>query len=215
MKTIALLAQKGGVGKTTLTIHLAVQAQLLGSKAALIDIDPQGSLRHWAERREQQREAEEPQVFQCSTEQLKEVLGLCRDHGYDYAFIDTLPRIEKPAVTAARLSDLSVIPTGPTTRDMEAIGASVEIARSVGQPAVIVVNRGRPGSPVNATAREILTGYKLPVCLHPIMNRAIFQDSDIDGGTAMEHEPNGKGSMEISLVWEWIGKQLQKGAQNG
>ena len=211
MNVISLLAQKGGVGKTTLSIHLAVQAHLEGKKAALVDIDPQGSLSTWSLRREQQRGAEQPTVLQAEPDRLEEVLSLCRDHSFDYVFVDTLPRVETSAAVATRLSDIAVIPTGPSARDIEAIGPSVELAQSLETTAVIVVNRGRPGSSVNAQALTVLEDYGVPVCQFPIMNRAIFQDSDIDGGTAMEHEPKGKASMEIELVWRWIENKLAKG----
>lgn len=210
MQVISLLAQKGGVGKTTLSIHFAVQASLEGSKAALIDIDPQGSLSAWALRREQQRDSEHPTVLQAKPDQLEEVIDLCRDHTFDYVFIDTLPRVEDSAAKATDLSDIVIIPTGPSARDIEAIGPTVSLAESLTTEAFILVNRGRPGSSINDQAIEILSDYGVAVCQYPIMNRAIFQDSDIDGGTAMEHEPKGKASMEVKIVWNWIESKLSK-----
>lgn len=207
MKTIAAIAQKGGVGKTTLATHLAVQATLDGARVALIDTDAQGSTAQWGMSRREEREAAEPTVI-IGAEALEDILEACRDEGFDYVFVDTLPNIQKAAIEPARFADFSLIPTGPTVLDIRAIGETVEAVKQLGKPSGIVINQGRPSSNINETAADVLAGYGLPICPQRVMRRAIISDSMIDGGTAIEHDPRGKAAKEIAGVWQWVQSQL-------
>ena len=201
MQIISLLAQKGGVGKTTLTLHYAVEALRSGvASVAVIDTDPQASASRWAQR----RESDAPDVLAAGPHNLAEAVEACRQSGVDLVLIDTPPQVKDASVEACRLADLCVIPCGPSPLDIEAIGATVAIVEAVGVSAVIVVNRGRHSSGVNAEAADVLAGYGLPVCPVTIMRRAALEDAFIDGRAVAEIKGADKAVAEITDSWNWI-----------
>lgn len=208
MLTIGILAQKGGVGKTTLALHWAVEAQqATGASVAVIDIDlPQCSAAAWAERRE--REA--PLVLKAGAPDLNEALAACQNNGVTHVFIDTMPRVERPCLEAARAADLIVIPCGPSIVDIEAIGDTVSIAHQSGTPAVLVLNQGRSGSSINSKAVAVLEQYGFPICPTVIMRRAVLADAFTDGRAVREIEPAGKAANEIEMSWKWIAGHARK-----
>lgn len=206
MKTLGVLAQKGGVGKTTLALHWAVMAHQLGESVAIIDTDTQGSAASWGRR----RKSEEPVVLEASESNLGEALDACQGAGITLSLIDTMPRIERPSVQAARKANLVVIPCGPTVLDIEAIGGTIAIAERVGVPALIVLNQCRHSSRVNDKAAHILQEYGLPICPSYIMRRAVLEDSFVDGSAVNEVEPMGKAAAEIEASWTWISEYLHR-----
>ncbi len=207
MQTIGMLAQKGGVGKTTLALHWAVCAQQSGSSAAIIDADTQGSAASWGRRRQH----DTPAVLEVDPhgQELSQAIEACRNGGIAFTFIDTMPRIEAPSAQAARLSDLVVIPCGPTVLDIEAIGATIDIAQGVGARPVIVLNQCRHSSGINDQAAETLSDYGLPVCPVHIKRRAALEDAFIDGRAVNEVEPSGRATDEIRRSWLWLQDQLE------
>lgn len=206
MKTISVLSQKGGAGKTTLTLHWAVVAEASGLSVAVIDSDSQASSVKWAERRGE----ETPVVLQANEQQLSDAVEACRQENIDRVFIDTMPRVESPSAEAARLADLVVIPCGPTVLDMEAIGDTVAITRRLRRRTVIVLNQCRHSSGINDQAAVILQDYGLPICPTFVMRRAALEDAFIDGRAVVEVEPRGKGAAEIHETWNWIEQQLKE-----
>lgn len=208
LRTVAILAQKGGAGKTTLTLHWAVAAEAKHRKVAVLDTDPQGSATAWAERRLELGKSS-PAVFKAQDRNLPELIAACAADGYDLVLIDTMPRVERPSVDAARVADLVVIPCGPSIIDIEAIGATIAITTRLQTPAVVVLNQGRPGSSINTQAAQLLSGYGLPLCPTTIMRRASLADAFNDGRAVMELEPGGKGSQEICASWDWIAQKLR------
>ncbi len=202
MMTIATLAQKGGVGKTTLTLHWAVEALRLGQgPVAVVDMDTQQSAVRWASR----RAAEAPRVLQANADNVARAIDAVREHGFELVLLDTMPRVSASSVEAAKLADFVVIPCGPSPLDIEAISETVGIVRETNTPAAVVLNRGRHSSGINAEAIGLLErSYGLPVCPHPVMHRAALADAFVDGRAVAELEPGGKAADEISATWSWI-----------
>src|SRR6185369_16883098 len=95
MLTVAVIAQKGGVGKTTLALHLAVEAAKVGP-TVIVDIDPQSSAAQWAD----SRMAKEPTVVACPPARLAVALQAARNKGARFAFIDSAPAVESAALAA-------------------------------------------------------------------------------------------------------------------
>src|SRR4051812_9330361 len=116
MKVIALLSQKGGAGKTTLALHLAVAAEQDGHQTAIIDLDPQASAASWGD----SRAAETPVVVSAQSSRLAQVLEAARNAGAALAIIDTAPHSESAALAAARAADLILIPCRPAILDLRA-----------------------------------------------------------------------------------------------
>jgi chromosome partitioning protein len=206
MKTIGILARKGGAGKSTLTLHWAVEAERQRRRVAVIDIDPQQTSVKWSKRRLQQLGKQTPAMLVATASNLQEALEACEANGLALVLIDTPPHVEAPCREAARLADLVVIPCGPSAPDLEAISATIHVLQETKTPGVIVLNQGRPGSSINDKAMAVLTQYGLPVCPVPIIRRAALADAFTDGRAVVELEPDGKAADEITRSWAWIMK---------
>ena len=139
MLSIGFLAQKGGAGKTTLAVHLAV----LAGDALLVDLDPQRSAAEWWET----RSAELPELAVGEARDLKSALASSQRA---WVVVDTAPHAAEDARTVASLVDLVVIPTRPAILDLRAIRATVEIISRAGARAVVVLN----ACPVARTVAE-------------------------------------------------------------
>lgn len=206
MKTIGILARKGGAGKSTLTLHWAVEAERQRRRVAVIDIDPQQTAVKWSKRRLQQLGKSTPAMLVATASNLQEALEACQTSGLALVLIDTPPHVEAPCREAAKLADLVVIPCGPSAPDLEAIGATIHVLQETKTPGVIVLNQGRPGSSINDKAMAVLRQYGLPVCPVPIIRRAALADAFTDGRAVVELEPDGKAAGEITRSWAWIMK---------
>jgi chromosome partitioning protein len=207
MKTIGVLARKGGAGKSTLTLHWAVEAERQGKgQIAVIDMDPQQTSVKWSKRRLQLGKLT-PAMLVATSSDLREAVDACKTNGISMVLIDTPPHVEAPCKEAAKQANLVVIPCGPTAPDLEAIGATIYILKETQTPGIIVLNQGRPGSSINNKALTVLKQYGLPVCSVPIMRRAALADAFTDGRAVVELEPDGKAAAEITRSWEWIVKQ--------
>lgn len=190
---ITLLSQKGGVGKTTLAVHLAVEAAKGRKKSAIIDADPQASSFQWYERRKDKKNIQV--VRQKEQDELRE---------HDFLFIDTSPRIEKNEFKAIMQSDVTLIPCQPSFFDLASILESVELCEVAKKKYFIVLNRVVPRA--NQTKRIIasLEENKIPVCPVLIYNRQLFAEPMDKGLTAMELEAGGKAAVEIKALWNFV-----------
>jgi chromosome partitioning protein len=198
MKSIALIAQKGGVGKTTLAVNLAVAT---GLKAALFDLDQQESAVMWADR----RKADLPHVEFLTERRLPEALKAAANHGFDLAIIDTPPAAGPQAYTAAQAADLILVPCRPSLVDLDAIKRTAQLIKSAGVTAFVVFN----AAPHSATvllddARTIVAGVGLAVAPVVLRERSVFRAAWPLGKTASEVEPNGKAAREISDLQKWV-----------
>lgn len=209
MKTLSMIAQKGGTGKTTLSIHLAVQATLNDIKVLLVDIDPQASATTWWQR----RQAEKPELAQADGNKLENILAAARQNDYELIIIDSAPHNSTAAQTCARLSDMILIPTRPAILDLDAIGATTQLVENMGTPARIVLNACPPptryGEPhIVSEAREALQEYRLPVSAAALSQRAAFSHALIDGRAISEFDPKSKAAVEINALWDSIAEEL-------
>ncbi len=209
MKTLSMIAQKGGTGKTTLSIHLAVQASLQRLKVLLVDVDPQASATSWWRR----RPGQEPALLQSRGSALRHVLRTAEDQGYDLVVIDTAPHSSEESTACARLSDWVCIPTRPAILDLDAIGTSTDLVTEIGTGALIILNSCPPPTlfgeaKIVTEAREALDTYRIPVCDVAISQRADFGHALIDGRAVAEFHPKGKAAREIDRLWYTLKRKL-------
>ncbi|MCH8999889.1 MAG: ParA family protein, partial [Proteobacteria bacterium] len=165
MKVIVIAARKGGSGKTTLAGHLSVQAERAGAgPAALIDIDPQGSLTAWWN----SRAAPTPVFAQATVPGLAEDIQRLRDSGIAVLIIDTPPALTQTIADVVGHADLVVIPTRPSPHDLRSIGATAELVEHLGKPLVFVLNGATPRARINGEALSVLSqhGMLAPVVIH-------------------------------------------------
>lgn len=206
VRVLALASQKGGSGKTTLSGHLAVQAQLAGAgPVVLIDIDPQGSLADWWN----EREADLPAFAQTTVARLANDLAILREQGFKLAVVDTPPAITMAIQSVISVAELIVVPTRPSPHDLRAVGATVDLCERAGKPLIFVVNGATPKAKITSEAAVALSqhGTVAPTTLH---HRTDFAASMIDGRTVMEVDPNGRSAGEVEQLWEYVSDRLEK-----
>ena len=210
MKIVTLLAQKGGTGKSTLSIHLAVLAAAKKLKVLIADIDPQQSTTFWHQRRADKV----PEVIPLDASSLKQSIADMETSGVDLLVIDTAPHSREETFIAAQLADFILIPTRPAILDLQAIGDSVKIVQNINGHAAIVLNAcpfpGKNGErAIVSEAREALSGYGLPVAPVAISNRVALSHSLIDGKSVTEFESDGKAADEIRELMNWINQEAK------
>lgn len=200
MKTIAIVSRKGGAGKTTISTHLAVAAEGLGIATALFDLDPQASAALWADHRGESF----PAVMPAQHPRLLSLLRQAEAQGAGLVILDTPPEADTIASAAAEHADAILIPCRPSGLDLDAIGASVRIARAVGKSPFVVINAAPvQGSEVDEMRIALRTGgvEVAPVVLH---QRKAFSARMQEGRTAIETEPKGKAAEEIRALLLWL-----------
>jgi chromosome partitioning protein len=206
MYTLVLASQKGGSGKTTLSGHLAVQAQNAGvGPVALIDTDPQGSLTHWWNA----RAAREPLFAKVGLFDLGEALVHLSRSGIRLAVIDTPPAITEAISSVIGHADLVILPTRPSPHDLRAVGATVDIAERQGKPVLFVINAATPRARITGEAAVALSqhGTVAPVTIH---QRVDFAASMVDGRTVGEVAPSSASAKEIRELWIYVQGRLAR-----
>lgn len=205
MHVIALLSQKGGTGKTTLSLHLAVAAEREGHVAAVIDLDPQASAAGWKD----SRPAETPVVVSIPATRLPQALDLARGAEAELVLLDTAPHSSDVALAAAEAADVVLIPCRAGILDLRAIGATARLAKIAGKPAYVVLNSLPPrATNVIADARDAVAVHGLEVAPVTIQQRAAFAHALTAGQTAQEYEPNGKAADEVAQLYAWLRTML-------
>ena len=205
MKTVAVESQKGGSGKTTTTLNLAVAAGIAGKTVVVIDLDPQASAAGWKDL----RSAGAPVVVSVPPARLTQALRAAREGGADLVLIDTAPHAESAALAAAKVADLILIPTRPGILDLRAIGTTADLAKIAGKPAFVVLNAIPPGATrLIEDARTAAGVHGLAVAPVVIEQRAALSHSLTAGQTAQEYEPTGKAAEEIARLYNWLCAQL-------
>ena len=206
MLTVAVIAQKGGVGKTTLALHLAVEAAKTGP-VCVIDTDPQASAAQWADG----RKAQQPAVVACPAARLAISLRAARENGSHVTFIDTAPAIESPALAAVRLADFCLIVSRPGILDLRSIGVNVEIAKLAGKPVAAVINAAPAQGAQAMTATETVhKWYGVEVCPVVVHQRAVFGHALVQSKCAQEVEPASKASTEVAALWDWLAQRARQ-----
>ena len=207
MKTIVTLSQKGGAGKTALTLNLAVAAQKAGFKVGVIDVDPQQSSAEWGDQRAEVTD-EGPSVIGGHAKGLPKLLATASDGGADFVFIDSPPGKNDAHLEMARLADLILVPCRPSVVDIRAITATAEIGTLAGKQVWVVFNAAPPTSPyLVEQAREALKTWEIESVPHVIHHRIAFVTSFAQGRGAIEEDPNGKAADEIRDLFDWVRDQ--------
>lgn len=201
MYTVALVAQKGGTGKTTLAVSLAVAAGQVGMTSIIVDLDPQATACNWKDR----RKSDGPVVIDAQPARLAAALAKAAENGVDFAVIDTPARNEQSALAAAKVADLVLIPCRPQAYDLETIPNTKEILALAGNtPALAVLNAVPAIGDRHEQARSLLARLQVPVCPYMLGHRAVFGDAGAVGQAAQEYDPRGKGAAEILQVYKYI-----------
>jgi chromosome partitioning protein len=212
MDVVAVIAQKGGVGKTTLALSLAVAAQRTGKTAAVVDLDPQATACNWGDRRGQ----ESPVIVSAQPARLSNVLKSAEEAGAKIVIIDTPPRAEQAAMAAAKAAHLILVPCRPAVFDLDTVSTTLELIKHAGGRSIAAILNGVPSrGNKGEQAAEVIRGLGIPVCTTTCGHRAAFSDSGALGMTAQEYDPVGKAAQEIEQVYKFVCKLIKEGTSKG
>lgn len=200
---ISVQNQKGGVGKTTLALHIAYSLISRGALVLLVDADPQGSARDWGAARETKLPF--PIVGLDRPTIHRDLPTIAKD--YNYVVIDGPPRISDLARSAIIAADLVVIPVQPSPYD---VWAAQDIVTLIGEAsvfkenlkAVFAINRRIVNTAIGRDVTEALSGYNLPVLKSQVCQRVAFAESATAGQAVQELNPKSQASLEISALVE-------------
>ena len=200
MHVITLVAQKGGTGKTTLAINLAVAAELADLRTVIIDMDPQASAASWGDLREQER----PVIAAVPATRLDDATATAQSHGADISIIDTAPHSEGAALAAARAADLALIPLRPGILDLRALKATSDICMLAGSRTAVILNQVSPRGSLADQAAAAVQDLGLKAIPHRVGARVAFNHSLTAGLGVIEYEPRGRAAEEIRKLHTWI-----------
>jgi chromosome partitioning protein len=220
LRAIVFVAQKGGAGKTTLAAMLAVAGAQSGEKVLAIDVDPQGSLSVWGDRRNGNGQTGERLVVdRLAADRMRHLpalLDALAAKGFTLVVLDTAGVDDATTHQVIAAVDLCLMPARPTRLDIEASRRTFRTAIALGKPTAFLLNHCPP-TIRSPRAIEAAEGLKtLGVLADPIItSRADFPDAVAAGLGVTEYAPTGKAAIEIAVLWRWVHTRLARGSNSG
>jgi chromosome partitioning protein len=210
---VAVVGEKGGVGKTTICLDLAVTATRKGHKVAVLDVDQQATASKWTDRRTE----EHPWVVPTHAARIAASIEQAKRQGVDFIVIDTPPHSSTDAAEAARRADVVVAPIEPHLFALETLGKLADLLKIVGDvPCFVVINK----APVQGSDGTIAAGHireqGFTVAPGIIHLRAAHRHAGNLGKVAAEYDPNGKAAEETLRLYSYTVKLIdtQRSATN-
>jgi chromosome partitioning protein len=209
VKTLAVISRKGGAGKTTLSVNLAITSHLAGFRTMLADIDAQRS----ASDALRARSEPGPTVMEINAGKLFQTKVHAEHAGFDCLVVDTPAAPDAEVLQAVQCADLCLLVCRPTFLDIASIARSAEAVRRLGKTGVIVLNQAPPRrngfEPTSVLkAAEALRFTGMPVAPIGMRARSVFQHSIAHGRSVCEWEPESAASQEIQRLWSHVAPLL-------
>lgn len=203
MKTIAIVSEKGGAGKTTVTVNLAVAAENHGLATVIFDLDQRANSAVWGDN----RESKIPQVVPAQAVRLSRLLDQARQNQAALVILDT-PGNDLPiAETACASADLILIPCRPSPPDLVSIVPTVKMALSSGKPAFVLLNAAPVQGSETAEATAAIQRAGMAVCPVILHSRKAFVSRFHEGMSALDIDPKGKAAQELEALFAWACKE--------
>tara|TARA_B110000211_G_scaffold228807_1_gene285620 strand:- start:648 stop:1271 length:624 start_codon:yes stop_codon:yes gene_type:complete len=204
MIKIAIISQKGGAGKTTLAINLAVEAERNNLAALIVDLDPQSSAIEWSDSREQ----DYPVVVSAHVARIKKIIQSTEDNSAHFIFIDTAPHSENSALESAKIADLVLIPCRAGILDIKAIKSSLNICNLAKVESLVILNALPSQGSIAEEAKQAIESIGGKVCHHTIGQRIAFSHAMTAGLGVVEYDLQSKASKEIQNIFQLIKKVI-------
>ena len=209
-KVITISQQKGGTGKTTLAVHLALAfIKYHNLKVAIIDTDPQGSLGKWFMIRTEKKVSSENLTFKTASLWGAQYESKTLKNDHDIVIIDTPPKIESDARPSIEAADLVLIPMAASHVDFWATGAIVDIAKKANKKILVQINRSSQRSKLIEKTKDFIKSLDLSSTKTIIGNRQIYTSSMGEGKTAVEKQKKGNAIEEIKNLSDQILSELK------
>ena len=199
MKVLAILSQKGGVGKTTLATCLAVAAEQDGKTSVIFDLDPQATASFWKDT----RQTNTPAVVSIQPVRIASMLKSAAEAGTDIAIIDGAAIARDVAYEAATVADFVLIPTRTAVFDTISMLSTMEIVRQQHKPFSIVLTFVPPIGRETTDAIQVVSELKSEICPVHIGNRKAYFRAQSKGLAVQEYEPVGKAANEIKNLYKY------------
>ena len=207
MYIIAVVAEKGGVGKTTLALDLAVTATRKGHSVAVLDVDQQATASKWTDRRSEDR----PWVVPTHASRIAASIEQARGQGVDFIVIDTPPHSSTEAAEAARRADVVVAPVEPHLFALETMSKLGDLLKIAGNaPFFVVVNKAPVQGSEGSTAADYIEKQGFPVAPVIVHMRAAHRHAGNVGKVAGEYEPKGKAAEETLQLYVYTLQFIDK-----
>ena len=201
MQVWSFVSQKGGVGKTTIALHLAVYAEQQGQMTAILDCDPQSNCVRWAK----ERGTREPMVFAAASEKLRDTVEAARTLGVKLCLIDVASKLDAPLLAAVSCADRIVTPTRGGLLNIDSLEATAKLLEMAGrlQDAVAVVNDVEPGKAAGTIgeARAVLERLNFHLCPVHLHHRAPFETAVNCGKGITESHSKSPAADELRSLW--------------
>jgi len=200
MRTLSVVSQKGGSGRTTLSLHLATAAERAGLMAAVVDLDPQASAWKWSQR----RKGAPPEVITAVADQLPEIKARAAQ-GLDLLVIDSAPHADRAALTACKMADHILIPTRASILDLDALTPVLDLVEMSRKPATALLNGVSTQTTVDVEEARDAIGAR-GIALYPayIHERVAYKRALISGQTVLETGADPKATREIEALYAWV-----------
>ena len=207
MQTISIIGQKGGTGKTTTALALAVAAMQDGRTVVVVDLDPQTTATNWHDR----RELDNPSVVSCQVSRLRFVLDAASKEGANLVIIDTPAKSAEASIEAARVASMVLIPLRPQIYDLETLPAIRDILRLAGDPvAFVLINSAPVQGKRHLEAQEAAKSLGFSVCPVILYQRAVYGDAPTSGLAVTEFDPTGKAAKEVRQLYKFTSDFMNK-----
>jgi chromosome partitioning protein len=212
MKTIVVTSRKGGVGKTTVAVNLALTAFAGGARVMLADIDPQRSATDALKARTRPG----PALIETTAGKLFQLHMAAGREGVDLLVIDTPSTPEAEVALAMNLADLCLLVSRPNFLDVASVVRSSEAVRRLGRTGLVVLNQAPPSRkgiepPAVLRAIEALRFGGLPLATVGLRSRAVYQAAIAHGVSAAEWDPASTAAREMAGLWRDIQRRLGLG----
>ena len=210
MKTLTVMSRKGGAGKTTVSLSIALAARQAGLKVVVADVDPL----HSAGEVMRSRPEATSMLFETTASKLFILQDACRQNGCDLLVIDTPAAPEADVLRAANVADLCLLVARPTSLDVAALRESITLVRRAGHPGLVVLNqcpptRGGVESDVVLQAAEQLRFGHLPIAATKLRSRIAYQRAFAHNCAVTEWEPASEAAAEVLRLLAEISDQMR------
>ncbi len=202
---ITIAQQKGGAGKTTLAVQIAVTLANRNKTVSLMDIDPQGSVAAWHQIRQEWTGSSLAEVVLSDVSGWRVSTELERlQNSNDFVVIDSPPHAQTEAKNAIRAANIALIPVQPSPMDLWATKPTLELAKKENTPCMLILNRVPPRGKIVDIVKEKIRDMGHPCADSQLGNRTAFATSMMEGRGVVESAKSSLAAQEINALTDEI-----------